>query len=277
MNKLDNAKRTQIVNGIVEGCSVRSISRITGASKNTIQKLLLELGIACIDYMNKAFVNLSCERVQCDEIWNFVAAKQANVTEKVLARSPHAGDCWTWVAMDADTKLVCTWMVGKRDWVTAKPFIDDLAPRMANRIQLTTDGNRLYVQAIRLAFGQDIDYAILQKLYGGSSSKTAEVRYSPAECVGCEKKPKIGSPDRKHISTSYIERQNLTMRMSMRRYTRLTNAFSKKIENHIATLAIFYMHYNFVRIHQTLRVTPAMAANVTDRLWAVEDIVALLG
>jgi IS1 family transposase len=277
MNKLDTAKRTQIVTAVVEGCSVRSISRMTGASKNTIQKLLLDLGLACIDYMSKTLVKLSCEKVQCDEIWNFVAAKQANVTDKILARNPHAGDCWTWVAIDADTKLVCTWMVGKRDWVTAKTFIDDLAGRMANRIQLTTDGNRLYVQAIRLAFGQDVDYAILQKLYGGSSSKTAEVRYSPAECVGCEKKPKIGDPDLKHVSTSYVERQNLTMRMGMRRYTRLTNAFSKKIENHIATLAIFYMHYNFVRIHQTLRVTPAMAANISDRLWSVEDMIALLG
>ena len=276
MNKLDNAKRTQIVNGIVEGCSVRSISRMTGASKNTIQKLLIELGMACIDYMSKTLVNLSCRRVQCDEIWAFVAAKQGNLTDKILARSPHAGDCWTWVAIDADTKLVCTWMVGKRDWITAKTFIDDLAGRMANRIQLTTDGNRLYMQAVNLAFGQDIDYAMLQKLYGGSSSKTAEVRYSPAECVGCKKDPRIGEPDMKHVSTSYVERQNLTMRMGMRRYTRLTNAFSKKIENHIATLAIFYMHYNFVRIHQTLRVTPAMAANVSDRLWAVEDLVALL-
>lgn len=276
MNKLDTAKRTQIVTAIVEGCSVRSISRMTGASKNTIQKLVLDLGIACIDYMNKTLVNLSCQRVQCDEIWNFVAAKQANVTDKILARNPHAGDCWTWVAIDADTKLVCTWMVGKRDWITARTFIDDLQSRLANRVQIKTDGLKLYTQAINLAFGQDVDYAALTKLYGGSSSKTAEIRYSPAECVGCEKHPKIGDPDMKHVSTSYIERQNLTMRMSMRRYTRLTNAFSKKIENHIATLAIFYMHYNFVRIHQTLRVTPAMAAGVTDRLWAVEDLVSLL-
>jgi IS1 family transposase len=276
MNKLDNAKRTQIVSGIVEGCSVRSISRMTGASKNTIQKLAMELGLACIDYMNKTLVNLSCQRVQCDEIWNFVAAKQANLTDKILARNPHAGDCWTWVAIDADTKLVCTWMVGKRDWVTARTFIDDLAARMANRIQITTDGLKLYAQAINLAFGHEVDYAALTKLYGGSSSKTAEIRYSPAECVGCRKDPKIGDPDMKHVSTSYVERQNLTMRMGMRRYTRLTNAFSKKIENHIATLAIFYMHYNFVRIHQTLRVTPAMAAGVSDRLWAVEDLVALL-
>jgi IS1 family transposase len=276
MNKLDTAKRTQIVTAIVEGCSVRSISRMTGASKNTIQKLLLDLGIACIDYMNKTLVNLSCHRIQCDEIWNFVAAKQGNLTDKILARNPHAGDCWTWVAIDADTKLVCTWMIGKRDWITARTFIDDLQGRLANRVQITTDGLKLYTQAINLAFGREVDYAALTKLYGGSSSKTAEIRYSPAECVGCRKDPKIGDPDMKHVSTSYVERQNLTMRMGMRRYTRLTNAFSKKIENHIATLAIFYCHYNFVRIHQTLRVTPAMAAGVSDRLWSVEDLVGLL-
>lgn len=249
---------------------------MTGASKNTIQKLVMELGLACIDYMSKTLVNLSCQRIQCDEIWNFVAAKQANLTDKILARNPHAGDCWTWVAIDADTKLVCTWMVGKRDWITARTFIDDLQGRLANRVQITTDGLKLYTQAINLAFGQDVDYAALTKLYGGSSSKTAEIRYGPAECVGCRKDPKIGDPDMKHVSTSYVERQNLTMRMGMRRYTRLTNAFSKKIENHIATLAIFYMHYNFVRIHQTLRVTPAMAANVTDRLWSIEDLIQLL-
>jgi IS1 family transposase len=277
MNKLDNAKRAQIVTAIVEGCSILSISRMTGASKNTIQKLLLELGAACSDHMNKTLVNLSCERVQCDEIWSFVAAKQANVTEKILARSPHAGDCWTWVGMDADSKLVCSWWVGKRDWQTAKLFVDDLAGRLANRVQLTTDGNRLYLGAIKTAFGNDVDYAVLMKVYGGSSRAfEMENRYSPAECVGCEKKPKIGRPDPAHISTSYVERQNLTMRMSMRRFTRLTNAFSKKIENHIATLAIFYMNYNFVRIHSTLRCSPAMAAGVTDRLWSVEDLVSLI-
>jgi IS1 family transposase len=274
MNKLDNAKRTQIVTAIVEGCSVRSISRMTGASKNTIQKLLIELGAACSEYLNKHLVNLSCQRVQCDEIWTFVAAKQANVTEKLRERNPYAGDCWTWVAMDADTKLVCSWAVGRRDWITAKLFVQDLQARLVNRVQLTTDGLRLYLGAVNLAFGQEVDYAVLLKLYGGTPQN--ETRYSPALCIGCEKKPKIGNPDPEHISTSFIERQNLTMRMSMRRFTRLTNAFSKKIENHVATLAIFYMNYNFVRIHQTLRVTPAMAAGVTDRLWAVEDLVALL-
>lgn len=277
MNKLDDAKRAQIVTGIIEGCSVRYIGRMTGASKNTIQKLLLELGAACSEYLYRSLVNLPCQRVQCDEIWSFIGAKQANVTGKMLDKNPHAGDCWTWVGMDADTKLVISWQVGKRDWWTAKQFIDDLASRMANRIQLTTDGNRLYLFAINAAFGDEIDYAVLMKLYGSKyHGEDAARRYSPAECLGTEKHTKIGDPEPRHISTSYVERQNLTMRMGMRRYTRLTNAFSKKIENHIATLAIFYMHYNFVRIHQTLRVTPAMAAGVTDRLWSIGDLVALL-
>jgi IS1 family transposase len=277
MNRLDTAKRAQIVNGIIEGCSIRSISRLTGASKNTIVKLLVELGAVCMEYMNTHLVNLNCQRVQCDEIWAFIAAKQANVTAKVLARSPHAGDVWTWVAMDADTKLVCSWWVGKRDWQTARLFIDDLAGRMANRIQLSTDGLKLYMFAVNQAFQGDIDYAIINKVYGGTVEETATAtRYSPAKCIGCEKKVKIGNPDPEHINTSYIERQNLTMRMSMRRFTRLTNGFSKKIENHIATLAIFYMHYNFVRIHQTLRVTPAMAAGVTGKLWSIADLVTLM-
>jgi IS1 family transposase len=277
MNKLDTAKRSQIVSAIIEGCSVRSISRMTGASKNTIAKLLVELGAACLDYMNKHLVNLRCQKVQCDEIWSFVAAKEKNVTAKLRAQNPHAGDCWTWVALDADTKLVCSWWVGRRDWVTARSFVDDLASRMANRIQLTTDGNRLYLFAINQAFQGDIDYAVLRKLYGTSVEETsAERRYSPQACIGCIPEPKIGQPDPKHISTSYVERQNLTMRMGMRRYTRLTNAFSKKVENHIATLAIFYMHYNYIRIHQTLRVTPAMAAGVAERLWEVEDLIALI-
>ncbi len=276
MNRLDNEKRAQVVAALVEGNSIRATVRMTGVAKNTIAKLLIELGAVCSEYLNKALVNLPCKRVQCDEIWSFVAAKERNVTEKVRERSPQAGDAWTWVAMDADTKLVCSWMVGRRDWVTAQDFINDLQSRLANRIQLTTDGNRLYLFAINLAFGEEVDYAVLMKLYGGSSSKTAEVRYSPAECVGCEKKPKIGNPDPKHISTSFVERQNLTMRMQMRRFTRLTNAFSKKIENHIASIAIHYMHYNFCRIHQTLRVTPAMQAGIGDHVWSVDELVNLL-
>ena len=206
-----------------------------------------------------------------------MAAKERNVTPKVRERCPEAGDAWTWVAMDADTKLVCSWMVGRRDWATCQDFINDVQSRLANRVQLTTDGNRLYFFAINLAFGEKVDCAVLQKIYGGSSSKTAEVRYSPAECVGCEKHIKTGNPDPEHISTSFIERQNLTMRMQMRRFTRLTNAFSKRIESHIASLALHYMNYNFCRIHQTLRVTPAMAAGVSDHVWDISEIVALLG
>jgi IS1 family transposase len=276
MNRLDPKRRAQVVAALVEGNSIRSTVRMTGVAKNTVAKLLVELGAACSEYLDKALVNLPCERVQCDEIWSFVAAKERNVTSKVLDRSPGAGDAWTWVALDADTKLVCSWAVGRRDWPSAWHFVSDLQRRLANRVQLTTDGQRLYLFALDAAFRGDVDYAVLVKLYGGSSSKTAEVRYSPAECVGCEKKPKIGNPDPEHISTSFIERQNLTMRMHMRRFTRLTNAFSKKIENHIAALAIHYVYYNYCRIHQTLRITPAMAAGLSDHVWEVQELIALI-
>jgi IS1 family transposase len=246
---------------------------MTGFSKNTIAKLLLELGAACAEYIDKHLVNLSCKRIQCDEIWSFVGAKDKNVPD---ARKDEAGigSAWTWVAIDADTKLICSWLVGKRDPGCATAFIQDLASRLSNRVQLTTDGLKMYLTAVADGFGDNIDYAMLVKIYGNDPE--GEKRYSPAICTGCKKETKIGDPDEKHISTSYIERQNLTMRMGMRRFTRLTNAFSKKIENHIAALAIHYMHYNFVRIHQSLRVTPAMAAGVTSRLWSIGDIVSLI-
>jgi IS1 family transposase len=277
MNTLDNATRKQVVAALVEGNSIRSVSRMTDVARNTVSKLLVDLGKVCAEYLNETLVNLTCERVQCDEIWSFVAAKQANVTPELRERNPQAGDVWTWVAMDADTKLVCSVCVGNRDYRTAKAFIDDLASRMTNRIQLSSDGNKLYLQAIKSAFGSEIDYAVLVKHYGGSVAETAtETRYSPAKCVGCEKKPKIGEPDPRHISTSLIERQNLTMRMHMRRFTRLTNAFSKKLENHVASMSIHYVWYNFCRIHQTLRITPAMAAGISDHVWGIEDIVALI-
>ena len=274
MNKLDTAKRAQVVSAIVEGCSIRSIGRMTGVSKNTIVKLLIDLGAVCSDYLDKHLVNLSCERVQVDEIWSFCYAKQKNVTPDIKAKNPSAGDVWTWVAIDADTKLVASWIVGQRDGVTARIFVNDLARRLANRIQLTSDGLNAYLLAVEKAFHGKVDYAQLVKLYGNDAE--AEKRYSPAQCIGCERKVIDGYPDPEHISTSYIERQNLTMRMQIRRFTRLTNAFSKKIENHVAALAIFYMHYNFVRIHQTLRVTPAMAAGVSSRLWDVRDLLNLL-
>jgi IS1 family transposase len=274
MNKLDTAKRAQIVAALVEGCSIRATVRMTGASKNTIAKLLVELGAACADYLDKHLVNLPCKRVQVDEIWSFCYAKAKNITPEIAAKNPFAGDVWTWVAIDADTKLIPSWIVGPRDGVTARIFVNDLAGRLANRIQLTSDGLSVYLAAVERAFRGHVDYAQLVKIYGETSE--SQKRYSPAECVGCERKAVTGYPDPEHVSTSFVERQNLTMRMSMRRFTRLTNAFSKKIENHVATVALHCMFYNFCRIHQTLRVSPAMEAGVTDRLWSIEDLIQLL-
>jgi IS1 family transposase len=275
MNKLDTARRAQIVSAIVEGCSIRSIVRMTGASKNTVAKLLVELGNACSNYMNEHLTNLKCERLQVDELWSFVGCKQKNVTVARVEKRGICGDVWVWIAIDADTKLVPCFTLGMRDPETARDFMEDLAGRLSNRVQLTTDGLKAYLTAVHAAFGNDIDYAMLVKIYGTIDTE-GQRRYSPAECIGCERKRIKGSPDPKHISTSYVERQNLTVRMSLRRFTRLTNGFSKKVENHAAALAIFYMHYNFVRIHQTLRVTPAMEAGVTDRLWSIEDVIGLL-
>jgi IS1 family transposase len=273
MNKLSTEGRKQIVAALVEGNSLRAISRMTGASRNTLNKLLIDLGTACSAYQDKALRNLKCKRVQCDEIWSFVGCKEKNVTAE--NEDNGWGDAWTWVAMDADTKLVPCWMVGTRDAGTAYHFIHDLAERLATRVQLTTDGHKAYLSAIEDAFGADIDYGMLVKIYG-TTPEGSEVRYSPAQCMGARKAAISGQPDKRHISTSFIERQNLTMRMQMRRFTRLTNGFSKKLENHEHALAIHYMHYNFVRIHQTLRVTPAMEAGVTDRVWDLEDVIALL-
>ena len=273
MNKLSTEERTRIVAALVEGNSIRSVVRMTGASKNTIAKLLVELGAVCSEYMDRTLVNLKAETIQIDEIWSFVAAKQKNVTPALLARG-YAGDAWTFISIDADSKLVINWMVGDRNATTAKHILDDLQGRLSNRVQVTTDGHKMYVHTVPNAFGGDVDYAQLVKIFG--SDPEGQKRYSPAICTGCEKHVITGNPDQTKISTSYIERQNLTMRMSMRRFTRLTNAFSKKIENHVAMIALHYIHYNFVRIHQTLRVTPAMAAGVSTRLWSVADIVALL-
>ncbi len=273
MNQLDIAKRTQVVAALVEGNSIRATVRMTGVAKNTIQKLLLELGAACSEYLDKTLVNLKCQRIQCDEIWQYVGAKQKNIP--VERRDGFGiGDVWTWIAIDADSKLICSWLVGKRDAGCATAFIQDLAARLSNRVQLTTDGHKPYLTAVADGFGSEIDYAMLVKIYGNDPE--GEKRYSPAVCTGCKKETRIGDPDPKHISTSYVERQNLTMRMSMRRFTRLTNAFSKKLDNHIAAIALHCCYYNFVRIHQTLRVTPAMAAGVTDRLWSIQDLISLL-
>ncbi|MGA7239770.1 MAG: DDE-type integrase/transposase/recombinase, partial [Bryobacteraceae bacterium] len=241
MNQLSNEKREQIVSALVEGCSIRSIVRMTGASKNTIAKLLVELGAACTEYLDKTLVNLNSKRVQCDEIWSFVGAKDKNVPES-RKDERGIGSVWTWVAIDSDSKLICSWLVGRRTPDCAAEFIQDLAGRLSNRVQLTTDGLKMYLTAVADGFGEDIDYAMIVKVYGNDLE--SNTRYSPAICTACKKEAKIGNPDAKHISTSHIERQNLTMRMGMRRFTRLTNAFSKKIENHCAAIALHYMHYN---------------------------------
>jgi IS1 family transposase len=273
MNKLDSAKRAQVIAALVEGTSCRSVSRMTGVARNTVASLLIEVGAACAEYQDKALRNLPCQRIQCDEIWSYIGAKDKNVPADKQGEFGY-GSVWTWTALCADSKLICSWMVGNRDGAAAYDFMQDLAGRLANRVQLTTDGHAAYLNAVESAFGSEIDYAMLVKIY--SDTPEAEKRYSPAECIGCERKPISGNPEPKHISTSYVERRNLTMRMHMRRFTRLTNAFSKKLENHIAAIALHFMYYNFVRIHQTLRVTPAMAAGVSDHVWEVADIVALL-
>ena len=250
-----------------------AVSRMTGVAKNTVSKFLADIGEACADYQDKAFRNLKCKRIQCDEIWSFVGKKEKNLRpeEKYVFG---VGDVYTWTAICADSKLVPCWHVGRRDAHSAMAFITDLSERLANRVQLTTDGHRPYLNAVEEAFGADIDYAMLIKLYKGGN--VDETRYSPAECTGAYKEPISGNPDMDHVSTSYVERQNLTMRMSMRRFTRLTNGFSKLVDNHMHAIALHYMHYNFVRIHKSLRMTPAMAAGVTEHLWEIEDIVKLL-
>jgi len=272
MNKLDNTKRAQIIGCLVEGNSLRATARMCDVAFNTVLKLLPEIGSACLEYQNRIFRNLKCKHIQCDEIWSFCYAKQKNVPEDKQGQFGY-GDIWTWVALDADTKLVPSFFVGNRDAYCAKMFMDDLASRLANRVQLTTDGHRVYLTAVEAAFAGDIDYAMLVKIY---ESTQEETRYSPAKCTGSDRKKITGSPDPKHISTSYVERQNLTMRMNIRRFTRLTNGFSKKVENHICHLALHYMYYNFCRVHKTLRVTPAMEAGITDHVWSIEEIIKLI-
>jgi len=261
---------------LVEGNSIRAVCRMTGVAKDTVLKLLVDLGSACERYQDVTLRNLKSKRIQLDEIWAFVYAKATNLPEQHAGEWGY-GDVWTWTALDADTKLVPSWAVGRRDAFTGHAFIRDLASRLAHRIQLTSDGNKTYLEAVEGASGADVDSAMLVKMYGGDSgSREAQAKYSPGECLGTREVCITGRPDPKHISTSYVERQTLTMRMQMRRFTRLTNAFSKKVDNHKAAIALHYMWYNFGRIHQTLRVTPAMEAGVSDHVWSVEEVVGLL-
>lgn len=270
MNCLDTATRAQVIRCLVEGCSVRATVRMTGIAKNTVAKLLLDIGKACDAYHYANVRNVRSKRVQCDEIWSFVGAKAKNVPRD---KDGQWGDVWTWTALDADTKLMISYAIGNRGPQTARYFMEDLASRVATRIQITTDGHRVYANAVEGAFGMECDYAMLVKIYGNDSF---DRRYSTGECIGTKIAVISGNPDSRHISTSFVERQNLTMRMQMRRFTRLTNGFSKKVENHEAAIALHYMHYNFCRVHQTLRVTPAMEAGLSNHIWTVEELCALL-
>ena len=273
VNKLSTEERTRVVAALVEGNPMRAVSRMTGVARNTINSLLFDLGGACLAFQDGAMRNLKCKSIKCDEIWSFVGANEKNTGKEKKADG--WGDVWTWVALDADTKLVPCWFVGTRDAGAAYHFMRDLADRLANRVQLTTDGHKAYLSAAEDAFGADIDYAMLIKIFG-AAPEGPEVRYSPAQRMGAKEAMQTGRPDWKHISTSFIERQNLTMRMSMKRFARLPNGFSKKVENHEHMLALHYMYYNFARIHQSLRVTPAMEADIADRVWTIDEIIGLL-
>jgi IS1 family transposase len=273
MNRLSTAERVRVVASLVEGNSLRATARMTGVARMTVEKLLRDLGAACAEYQDGTLRNLTCQRIQCDEIWSFCYAKRKNVTEKIREEHPDAGDVWTWTAIDADTKLCVSWMIGGRDAGYAHEFIADLASRLRHRVQLTTDQHHAYLAAIEDNFAE-VDYAQLHKIYAAPSDDAS--RYSPAACIGTRVKVRRGDPDPKHISTSYVERANLTMRMHMRRFTRLTNAFSKKAEMHAHAVALHFMYYNFCRIHQTLRVTPAMEAGISDHVWEVSKLVTLL-
>lgn len=271
MNQLSIQKRTQIITLLVEGNSLRSTSRIADVSINTVTKLLVSVGKACQEFHNKTVIGIKAKLIQCDEIWSFVYAKEKNKPEGMEG----AGDVWTWTAIDSDSKLIVSWLVGDRDAGAAMDFMNDVAGRLANRVQLTTDGLKAYLEAVADSFGSRIDYAQLVKMYGNESPVTAEKKYSPAECTGIKVHAVSGNPDPKYVSTSHVERQNLTMRMHMRRFTRLTNGFSKKIENHCHAIALHFVYYNFVKIHKTLRVPPAMEAGLIKSLMSIEDIVKL--
>jgi IS1 family transposase len=271
MNKLSIEERAKVVGCLIEGCSLRSTVRMTGFAKKTVSRVMVETGRACAKYLDKTMRGLTCKVLQVDEIWSFVGCKENMATFE--QKQNGFGDAWVWIAIDADTKLIPAWHLGKRDPNDAYVFIFDLKKRLANRVQLTSDGHGAYLQAVSVAFDDEIDYSMLIKQYGAPLNP--EAKYSPPRCIGAQKRRVIGQPDVNLVSTSFVERQNLTLRMSNRRFTRLTNAFSKKLENHRLSLALHFMNYNFCRIHQTLRVTPAMAAGLSDRVWEVEDIVKL--
>jgi IS1 family transposase len=273
MNKLPLGKRVQILAMLCEGSSMRTIARVADVSFNTVKKILIDAGRACAAFHDEKVRNVTTRRVQCDEIWSFTYAKQKNVATAKRQDLAY-GDTWTWTGIDADSKLIISWLVGGRDSAFAMGLMDDLASRLANRVQMTTDGHKPYLEAVEGAFGADIDYAMLVKLYGPAPE--GQRRYSPAECIGARKTRIEGSPDQRHVSTSYAERHNLTMRMHMRRFTRLTNAFSKKIEHHEYMVALYTVWYNWVRIHKSLKVTPAMAAGLTDRLWEMSDLADMI-
>jgi IS1 family transposase len=274
MNRLSTEDRAKILHCLVEGNSLRAASRMCDVSINTVTKLLEDVGYACAFYQAQTLVNLPCKRLQCDEIWSFCYSKERNVAPENKGILGY-GDVWTWTALCADTKLIVSWLVGGRDAGYAKAFINDLESRLANRVQLTTDGHKAYLGAVESAFGGEIDYAMLVKLYGAAQGNQNERRYSAGECCGTIKGTVCGKPKEKDVSTSYVERQNLTMRMSMRRFTRLTNGFSKKIANHEHAIDLHFMFYNFGRVHKTLRVTPAMEAGIADHVWTLEEIANL--
>lgn len=275
MNRLSVKQRAQVISSLVEGNSLRATARIADVAFNTVLKFLPNIGRACAEYQDKTLRNLPCKRIQCDEIWSFCYAKDKNLPKDKQGKFGF-GSIWTWVAICADTKLVPSWLVAERNLTAATAFMQDLASRLRYRVQLTTDGHRPYLEAVEGAFGSEIDYSVLVKIYGNDPTPQ-EVRYSPAVCMAVQFARIQGKPDPQHVSTSFAERQNLTMRMGMRRFTRLTNAFSKKAENHAHAVALHYMHYNFCRIHQSLRVTPAMEAGITNHVWEVEEIATLLG
>src|SRR5436305_823338 len=278
MNKLTPSRRAAVLSCLVDGVSIRATARLTGIAKGTILRLLESAGTICAEYQNQVLWNLPCRRIQADEIWSFICGKDRNIKAETRDHAVSlVGSCWTWTAICADTKLAVAWYVGSRDEYSAGEFVRDIAPRLAGRVQLTTDGLKLYINAVEGAFAGEIDYAMLTKLYGASgNAQSPETRYSPGHVIGVERTTISGDPDKEFINTSYVERQNLTMRMSMRRFTRLTNGFSKKFENHCHAVALHMFYYNFIRVHQTIKTTPAVAAGVTDRVWTMRYVVELI-